>query len=139
MDCSPPGSSVHAILQARILEWVAMLSSRGIFPTQGWNPHLVSPTLAGGFIATSASWEAQASLEDRYSAYHKHSGNQHTSGTLEPLAHSKHSINVIILRIIFRNTKFVFLFYIERILIIYSWKSIFRSLDYRRSNFIVLG
>ena len=29
MDCSPWGSSVHGILQARILEWVAMLSSRG--------------------------------------------------------------------------------------------------------------
>ena len=29
MDHSPPGSSVHGILQARILEWVAMLSSRG--------------------------------------------------------------------------------------------------------------
>ena len=29
MDCSPPGSSVHGILQARILEWVAILSSRG--------------------------------------------------------------------------------------------------------------
>ena len=28
MDCSPPGSSVHGILQARILEWVAMLFSR---------------------------------------------------------------------------------------------------------------
>ena len=29
MDCSQPGSSVPGILQARILEWVAMLSSRG--------------------------------------------------------------------------------------------------------------
>ena len=29
MDCSPPGSSVHEILQARILEWVAISSSRG--------------------------------------------------------------------------------------------------------------
>ena len=28
MDCCPPGSSVHGILQARILEWVAMPSSR---------------------------------------------------------------------------------------------------------------
>ena len=28
-DCSLPGSSVHGILQARILEWVAMPSSRG--------------------------------------------------------------------------------------------------------------
>ena len=29
MDCSPPGSSVYGILQARVLEWVAMSSSRG--------------------------------------------------------------------------------------------------------------
>ena len=29
MDCSPPGSSVHGVLQARILEWVATPSSRG--------------------------------------------------------------------------------------------------------------
>ena len=29
MNCSPPGSSVHGILQERILEWVAMTSSRG--------------------------------------------------------------------------------------------------------------
>ena len=29
MDCSPPGSSVHRIFQARILEWVAILLSRG--------------------------------------------------------------------------------------------------------------
>ena len=29
MDCSPPDSSVHGVLQARILEWVAIPSSRG--------------------------------------------------------------------------------------------------------------
>ena len=29
MDCSPPGSSVHGILQAKILEWVAVSFSRG--------------------------------------------------------------------------------------------------------------
>ena len=29
VDCGPPGSSVHGILQARILGWVAMPSSRG--------------------------------------------------------------------------------------------------------------
>ena len=29
MDCSPPGSSVHKVSQARILEWVAVPSSRG--------------------------------------------------------------------------------------------------------------
>ena len=32
MDCSPRGSSVHGILQARILEWVAMPSSTGSSP-----------------------------------------------------------------------------------------------------------
>ena len=34
IDCSPPGSSVHEILQARILEWVAMFSSRGSSPSR---------------------------------------------------------------------------------------------------------
>ena len=29
VDCSPPGSSIHGILQARILEWVAIFFSRG--------------------------------------------------------------------------------------------------------------
>ena len=37
MDSSPPGSSVHGILQARILEWLAISLLQGIFPTQGLN------------------------------------------------------------------------------------------------------
>ena len=37
MDCSPPGSSVHEILQARIPKWVAISFSRGIFLTPGSN------------------------------------------------------------------------------------------------------
>ena len=41
VDCSPPGSSVHRILQARILDWVAMPFSRGFFPTQGSNSSLL--------------------------------------------------------------------------------------------------
>ena len=39
MDCSPLGSSVHGVSQARILEWVAIFSSRGSSPTQGSNLH----------------------------------------------------------------------------------------------------
>ena len=35
IDCSLPGSSVHGIFQARILEWVAIFFFQGIFPTQG--------------------------------------------------------------------------------------------------------
>ena len=41
MDCSPLSSSVHGILQARILEGAAIPFSREIFLTQGWNPGLL--------------------------------------------------------------------------------------------------
>ena len=41
MDCSPPGSSVHGILQARILESVAVPSFGGIFTTQRLNLRLL--------------------------------------------------------------------------------------------------
>ena len=43
MDCSPPGSSVHGIPQARRLEWVATFSSRD----------LPSPALAREFLPLS--------------------------------------------------------------------------------------
>ena len=39
MDCSPSGSSLRGVSQARILEWVAISFSMGL-PTQGLNPHL---------------------------------------------------------------------------------------------------
>ena len=38
MDCSPSKSSVHGILQARILEWVAFPFSRGSFPPRDLIP-----------------------------------------------------------------------------------------------------
>ena len=41
MDCSPPGSSVHGILQARILEWVTMPSSRESSEPRELNPCLL--------------------------------------------------------------------------------------------------
>ena len=41
MDYSPPGFSVHGILQAAILEWVAMSSSRGSSPAPGVDPSLL--------------------------------------------------------------------------------------------------
>ena len=49
MDYSPPGSSVHAISQARILEWVAIPSLRDL-PNPGIKP--LSPVLAGGFFTS---------------------------------------------------------------------------------------
>ena len=47
MDCSPPGSSVHAILQVRILEWVAIPSSKG----SSWpRDRTWISCIAGGFL-----------------------------------------------------------------------------------------
>ena len=63
MDCSLPGSSVHGILQARILEWVAMLTSRGF--SQHRDRTCVSPiklALASGFFTTSATWRPLLSI-----------------------------------------------------------------------------
>ena len=45
MACSPLGSSVHVIFQARILEWVTS-------SYQGLNLHLLCFLLAGGFFTT---------------------------------------------------------------------------------------
>ena len=52
MDCSLPGFSVHGILQARILEWVAVPFSSGSSQPRGWTQ--VS-RIAGGFFADWAS------------------------------------------------------------------------------------
>ena len=41
MDCIPPGSCIRGIFQAKILEWVGVCSSSGIFQTQGLNPCLL--------------------------------------------------------------------------------------------------
>ena len=49
MDCSLPGSSVHGILQARVLEWAAMPPSRGPSPP-GTTPESLTAALAGGFL-----------------------------------------------------------------------------------------
>ena len=66
LDCRPPGSSIHGIMQVRILAWAAISSSRSspprIKPT--------SPTLAGGFLTTEprealslyTSWQSTSLL-----------------------------------------------------------------------------
>ena len=58
MDHSLPGSCVHGILQARILEWVTMPSSRGSSGLGIKPMSLVSPALASRFFTTGATWEA---------------------------------------------------------------------------------
>ena len=54
-DRSPPGSLVHGILQARILEWAAISCSRGSSQSTGRARASYSPALAGGFSTTSAT------------------------------------------------------------------------------------
>ena len=61
MDCSPPGSSVHGILQARILEWGAMPSSRGSSPPR--DRILISyVSLAGGCFTARAFFHTYSGL-----------------------------------------------------------------------------
>ena len=70
MDCSPLGSSVHGILQASILEWVAISFYRGSSQPKdqyiSYNTSintsiqsLTSPALEGGFFASSITWEVK--------------------------------------------------------------------------------
>ena len=52
MDSSPPGSSVHGILLTRILEWVAMPSSRGSSLCKDGTSVSCGSSIAGGFFTT---------------------------------------------------------------------------------------
>ena len=63
MDCRPPGSSVHGILQGRILEGVAMPSSKGSSQPGVKPASLTSTALTGGFFTSSAIWEALRNLQ----------------------------------------------------------------------------
>ena len=54
MDHSLPGSFIHGVFQARILEWVAVFLLQGIFPTQG-----CAYCIAGVFFTRWAIGEAQ--------------------------------------------------------------------------------
>ena len=58
MDCSPPGSSVHGILQAGILEWVATPSSWVSFLPRDWTYVSCSSSIAGRFFYCWATGEA---------------------------------------------------------------------------------
>ena len=60
-DCSPPGSSVYGISQARILEWVAIPFSRGSSRPRDWTQ--LSCT-AGRFFAVWTTREASCCVTD---------------------------------------------------------------------------
>ena len=92
MGCSPPGSSVHGILQARILEWVAISFSRGSSQHRSrtwvsrisrrvlyrwatwktpWEPRetlKLPPCLAGPLSKKSREWEREAPIHSSFSS-----------------------------------------------------------------------
>ena len=59
VDCSPPGSSVRGIFQAKILEWVAISSSRGSSqPRTKPTPHVIF-CIGKQILYHCTTWEAQ--------------------------------------------------------------------------------
>ena len=58
MDCNPLGSSVQGILQAKILEWVAMPSSRGSSWPRDWTHNSYVSCIARRFFTHWTTWEA---------------------------------------------------------------------------------
>ena len=65
MDCSPPGSSVHGISQARILEWVAVPFSRDLLDTGMETVSPESLALAGRFFTTEPPGKSKSSHEEK--------------------------------------------------------------------------
>ena len=63
MDYSPPDSSAHGIFQAKILEWVAISSSRGSSWPRDWT---VSLALAGRFFTTESPRKPKGNLSSGY-------------------------------------------------------------------------
>ena len=70
IDCSPPGSPVHGILQARVLEHVAIsLCRRSFWPRDGtWS--LASPALAGGLFTRAPTGKPQGGYFPSYPIFH---------------------------------------------------------------------
>ena len=87
MDYSPPGPSVHGIFQARILEQVAISFSKGSSWLRIESMFLMSSVLVGGFITTSATWEAQDSGRG-----YQNCGNTIRKGLWETIQESVHCI-----------------------------------------------
>ena len=62
MDCSPPGSSVHGILQTGMLEWVPWLPPGDLPDPVIKHTSLMSLALAPAFFTTGTNWETLGCL-----------------------------------------------------------------------------
>ena len=86
--CSPPGSSVQGLLQARIPEWVAMPASRGSSPPKDWTCLSYVSCIDRRVLYHWATCEAAAGVNDSVSLSPIHSGGL---ARREPLAGSRQS------------------------------------------------
>ena len=68
-DCSLPGSSVHGILQARVLEWAVISSSRASSQPSDWTCVSYVSCIAGEFFTDWATWEAQTGKWETLNKY----------------------------------------------------------------------
>ena len=68
MDCSPAGSSVHGIFQARILEWVAISSSRGSSWPRDWTQFSCISCIGRQSLKNCTTWEVHSSPRWQQSA-----------------------------------------------------------------------
>ena len=66
MDCSPPGFSVLGILQARILEWVPISSSRGSSWSRNWTCVPCISCIGRRFLYHGTTWEATTHFSRYY-------------------------------------------------------------------------
>ena len=62
MDCSPAGSSVHGISQARILEWAAISCSRGSFQPRNQTHVSFVSYIDRQILYYCATWEAHTHI-----------------------------------------------------------------------------
>ena len=63
MDCSPPGSSLHGLIVAGILERVAMSSSRGSSQPRDWTHISCGSCIGRRILYRWTTWEAQGSVQ----------------------------------------------------------------------------
>ena len=70
MDCSPPGSSVCGIFQARILQWVAISSSREPFPPRDQTCISSASCIAGRFFTAEPLGKPQNMLMQKLNNMH---------------------------------------------------------------------
>ena len=81
IDCSLPGSSVHGILQGRILEWVALLFSRGSSQLRDW---IWVFSIAGRFFTVAGIGEALCVLWGYVISFHAQNFWQLSYSRLHP-------------------------------------------------------